>query len=162
MKLIVDEPESRALADALAFNRRFVASWLLHTELHCASGRHPQEIPLAAIHAVLNTMNVVGLTRGDMLAAGTHAPLRSNDAIPLAVAIRLGTDEIATYEVSSQTLRTPPDSRSSPRRLMELLSPTEWCSVNDRVHRPCHVGRGRRTALPDRRHRRHTSKEVRT
>jgi len=162
MKLIVDEPESRALADALASDRRFVASWLLHTELHCASGRHPQEIPLAAIHAVLNTINVVDLTRGDMLAAGTHAPLRSNDAIPLAVAIRLGTDEIATYKVRSQTLRTPPDSRSSPRRLMELLSPTEWCSVNDRVHRPCHVSRGRRTALPDRRHRRHTSKEVRT
>ena len=51
-------------------------------------------------------MNVVDLTRGDMLAAGTHAPLRSNDAIPLAVAIRLGTDEIATYTVSSQRLRT--------------------------------------------------------
>src|SRR5215213_3838185 len=100
MRLIVDEPESRALADALASDRRFVASWLLHTELHCASSRHPQEIPLAAIHAVLNTVNVVDLTRGDMLAAGTHAPLRSNDAIPLAVAIRLGTDEIAAYKMS--------------------------------------------------------------
>ena len=97
-----------------------------------------------------------------LLTAGTHAPLRSNDAIPLAVAIRLGTDKIATYKVSSQTLRTPPDSRSSPRRLMDLLRPTEWSSFNDHVHRPCHVGRGRRTALPDRRHRRHTSKQVRT
>ena len=58
----------------------------------------PAGDPFAAIHAALNTMNVVDLTRGDMLAAGTHAPLRSNDAIPLAVAIRLGTDEIATYD----------------------------------------------------------------
>ena len=98
MKLIVDEPESAALAEALASGRRLVASWLLHTELHCASGRHPREIPLAAVQAVLNTMNLVDLTRGDMLAAGTHAPLRSNDAIHLAVAIRLGTDEIATYD----------------------------------------------------------------
>src|SRR4051794_8373472 len=105
MKLIVDEPNHAHWTNAFASDRRFVASWLLHTELHCASGHHPREIPLASIHAVLNTMNVVDLTRGDMLAAGTHAPLRSNDAIPLAVAIRLGTDESATYKVSSQTLR---------------------------------------------------------
>jgi predicted nucleic acid-binding protein len=35
---------------------------------------------------------------GDLLAAGTHAPLRSNDAIHLAVAFRVGTDEIVTYD----------------------------------------------------------------
>jgi predicted nucleic acid-binding protein len=33
-----------------------------------------------------------------MIAAGTHRPLRSNDAIHLAVAIRLGVDELATYD----------------------------------------------------------------
>ena len=31
MKLIVDEPESAALAEALGSDRRLVASWLLHT-----------------------------------------------------------------------------------------------------------------------------------
>lgn len=98
MKLLVDEPESTALAEALATDRRLVASWLLHTELHCAAGRHPRDVRLAEVQAVLNTMNLVDLTRGDMLAAGTHAPLRSNDAIHLAVAIRLGTDEMVTYD----------------------------------------------------------------
>lgn len=33
-----------------------------------------------------------------MIAAGIHAPLRSNDAIHLAVAIRLGVDELITYD----------------------------------------------------------------
>ena len=98
MKLILDEPESAALADVLATDRRLVASWLLHTELHCAAGRHPRDVRLADVQTVLDTINLVDLTRGDMLAAGTHAPLRSNDAIHLAVAIRLGTDEIATYD----------------------------------------------------------------
>ena len=50
------------------------------------------------MHAVLDTINLVDLTRGDMIAAGTHAPLRSNDAIHLAVAIRLGVDELITYD----------------------------------------------------------------
>lgn len=43
-------------------------------------------------------MDLVDLTRGDMIAAGTHAPLRSNDALHLAVAIRLGVDELVTYD----------------------------------------------------------------
>ena len=43
-------------------------------------------------------MNLVDLTRGDLLAAGTLTPLRSNDAIHLAVALRLGVDEIVTYD----------------------------------------------------------------
>jgi predicted nucleic acid-binding protein len=34
---------------------------------------------------------------GNLLAAGTHAPLRSNDAIHLATALRIGADEIVTY-----------------------------------------------------------------
>lgn len=100
MKLVLDEPESAALTDTLASNpdRRLVASWLLHTELHCAAGRHPVEINLDAIRGVLDAVNLVDLTRGDMIVAGTLAPLRSHDAIHLAVAIRLGVDEIVTYD----------------------------------------------------------------
>jgi uncharacterized protein len=98
MKLVIAEAESAALADGLAIDRRLVASWLLHTELHCAAGRHPTDVDLTAVQAVLDAVNLVDLTRGDMIAAGTHPPLRSNDAIHLAVAIRLGTDELITYD----------------------------------------------------------------
>lgn len=100
MKLVLEEPESAALVDVLTSDsdRRLAASWLLHTELHCAAGRHPDEIALDALRGVLDTVDLVDLTRGDMIAAGTHTPLRSNDAIHLAVAIRLAADEIVTYD----------------------------------------------------------------
>jgi predicted nucleic acid-binding protein len=101
MKLVIDEAESDALVDDLASadDRRLVSSWLLHTEMHSAAGQHPREVDLDAVRAVLDTVNRVDLTRGDLLAAGTHAPLRSNDAIHLAVALRIGSDEIVTYDV---------------------------------------------------------------
>jgi predicted nucleic acid-binding protein len=99
MKLVVDERESAALVTALTdSSRRLAASWLLHTELHCAAGRHPSIIALEAITAVLDAVALVDVTRGDLLAAGTHAPLRSNDAIHLATALRIGADEIVTYD----------------------------------------------------------------
>jgi len=99
MKLVVEEAESAKLAETLSSsaNRRLASSWLLHADLHCAAGRHPEDVELDAVRAVLDTINLVDLTRGDMIGAGTHAPLRSNDAIHLAVAIRLGVDEIITY-----------------------------------------------------------------
>lgn len=100
MKLIVEEPQSEALIEELAAreDRRLISSWLLHTEMHCAAGRHPEDVGLEAVQAVLDTVNLVDLTRGDLLAAGTHAPLRSNDAIHLAVALRVGAEEIITYD----------------------------------------------------------------
>lgn len=98
MKLVVEEPESAALARALAEGRRLVASWLLHTEMHCVAGRHPGEVDREGVQAVLNAVSLADVTRGDLIAAGTHAPLRSNDAIHLAAAIRLGVDEMVTYD----------------------------------------------------------------
>lgn len=98
MKLVVEEPESAALVEALETGRRLVSSWLLHTELHCAAGRHPRDVDAADVRHVLDSMSLVDLTRGDMIAAGTLAPLTSNDAIHLAVAIRLGSDELVTYD----------------------------------------------------------------
>ena len=100
MKLVIDEAESDALVDELAFDgdRRLVSSWLLHAEMHCAAGQQPRDVDLDAVRAVLDTVSLVDLTRGDLLAAGTHAPLRSNDAIHLAVALRIGSDEIVTYD----------------------------------------------------------------
>lgn len=98
MKLVVVEAESAALAEGLSVGRRLIASWLLHAEMHCAAGRHPEDVDLGSVLQVLDTVNLVDLTRGDMLAAGMHAPLRSNDAVHLAVAIRLGADEMVTYD----------------------------------------------------------------
>jgi predicted nucleic acid-binding protein len=100
MKLIVEEPQSDALSRELAAGseRRLVASWLLHTEMHCASGRHPEAVDPAAVQAVLDVVNLVDLSRGDLLAAGTHTPLRPADAIHLAAALRVGCEEIVTYD----------------------------------------------------------------
>ena len=100
MKLVLDEPQSDALTAELAGrdDRGLVSSWLLHTEMHCAAGRHPGDVDLEAVGTVLDAVSLIDFTRGDLLAAGTHAPLRSNDAIHLAVALRVGADEIVTYD----------------------------------------------------------------
>jgi len=100
MKLVVDEPQSEQLTRELVSDpgRRLVAAWLLHTEMHCAAGRHPDAVGLEAVQAVLDVVSLIDVTRGDLLAAGTHAPLRSHDAIHLAVALRVACEEIVTYD----------------------------------------------------------------
>ncbi len=105
MKLLVEEAESKALATYLsaplanAPPRRLAASWLLHTELHRASRRHPEEVNVEAVQIVLDAVALVDLTRGDLLTAGTlPGQLRSHDAIGLAVALRIGAEELLTYD----------------------------------------------------------------
>lgn len=98
MKLLVDEPESDALVHHLVERRRILSSWLLHTELHCAAGRHPYDIEQSAAQLVLDTVDLVDITRGDLLTAGTLTPLRSHDAIHLATSLRLSVDEMITYD----------------------------------------------------------------
>jgi uncharacterized protein len=105
MKLLVEEAESDALAAYLqsaaagAEERSLVASWLLHTELHCAANRHPDEVDLDSVAVLLDTLALIDLTRGDLLTAGAlPGQLRSHDAIHLAVALRIGADELLTYD----------------------------------------------------------------
>ena len=101
MKLLVEEAESAALTTYLQSEQasEAVASWLLHTELHCAANRHPDDIDVAAVGVVLDTITLVDLTRGDLLTAGAlPGRLRSNDAVHLAVALRVGVDEMITYD----------------------------------------------------------------
>lgn len=105
MKLVIAEPESEALVSYLqampADNNGLplVASWLLHTELHCAANRHPQAVNSAGIAQVLDSVALVDLTRGDLQTAGVlPGALRSNEAVHLAVALRLGVDELITYD----------------------------------------------------------------
>lgn len=101
MKLLVEEAESAALTTYLQSEdvSEVVASWLLHTELHCAANRHPDDIDLAAVDVVLDTITLVDLTRGDLRTAGAlPGRLRSNDAVHLAVALKVGVDEMITYD----------------------------------------------------------------
>jgi predicted nucleic acid-binding protein len=102
MKLLVEEAESEALVARLESperDRRLVASWLLHTELHCAANRHPNDIALEALNGMLDIVSLIDLTRGDLLTAGTlPGRLRSNDAMHLAVALRVGAEEMFTYD----------------------------------------------------------------
>ena len=101
MKLLVEEPQSAGLERWLQTSgddRQLVASWLLHTELHCAANRHPDDLDIESVGIVLDALSLVDLTRGDLLTAGTlPGRLRSNDAVHLAVALRVGADEMVTY-----------------------------------------------------------------
>lgn len=100
MKLVVLEAETAALVSHLRErdSGTLVASWLLHTELHCAAGRRSDVVAAAQVRDVLDRVTLVDLTRGDMISAGVLAPLRSQDALHLAVALRLGVDELITYD----------------------------------------------------------------
>lgn len=104
MKLLVEEAESRALAEHLERSRRdtpdtLAASLLLHTELHCAANRRPEHIRPDAVSAVLSTLGLVDVESGDL----TTAPLlpgglRSADAIHLATALRIGAQAMIVYD----------------------------------------------------------------
>lgn len=102
MKLLVEESESAALTSYLQSGdsqRRLVASWLLHAELHCAANRHPDDIDIESVGIVLDALSLIDLTRGDLLTAGAlPGRLRSNDAMHLAVALRVGADQMVTYD----------------------------------------------------------------
>lgn len=105
MKLLVQEAESDAMEAYVrspgegAAERLLVSSWSLHTELHCAANRHPDAIDVQAVGVVLDTASLIDITRGDLLtAAALPGQLRSHDAVHLAVALRVGSDEILTYD----------------------------------------------------------------
>ncbi|MCU1565405.1 MAG: type toxin-antitoxin system VapC family toxin [Pseudarthrobacter sp.] len=101
LKLVVEEPESGPTADFLASagqkGERLVASMLLHTELHCAANR--RGLPPELVNDVLDGINLVDLTRSDLLyAAALPGKLRSADAIHLAAAIRLEAQTLVAFD----------------------------------------------------------------
>jgi predicted nucleic acid-binding protein len=101
LKLLVDEPESAALAEyvstAAASGHRLVASMLLYTELHCAARR--RGLGAEPLNMVLGGVNLVDIARSDLMyAAALPGRLRSADAIHLATAIRLQTDLLVAYD----------------------------------------------------------------
>ncbi|MBO1266626.1 type II toxin-antitoxin system VapC family toxin [Arthrobacter cavernae] len=101
LKLVVEEPESEAVAEYLTTaagqGGRLLASMLLYTELHCAARR--RGIPGELVNTVLGSINLVDVARSDLLyAAALPGRLRSADAIHLATAIRLQTDVLVAYD----------------------------------------------------------------
>lgn len=101
LKLVVEEPESAAVAEYLSTEAsrgtRLVASMLLYTEMHCAARR--RRIPSDLVKAILNGINLVDVARSDLMyAAAMPGRLRSADAIHLATAIRLQTDLLVAYD----------------------------------------------------------------
>jgi predicted nucleic acid-binding protein len=111
IRLLVEEAESDPLSSYLQSpsptGRELIASFLLHTELHCAANRHPEDIDLGSVSVVLDAVTLVDLTRGDLLTAGAlPGRLGSHDALHLAVALRIGADEMITYDAELSSAAT--------------------------------------------------------
>lgn len=101
LKTVVQGAESAALLAWLASTgtQGLVAAWLLHTELHCALRRRPEALDLDTVERLLDTVELVDVTRGDlMLAPQIGGGLRTLDALHLTVALRLGADTFVTYD----------------------------------------------------------------
>jgi uncharacterized protein len=102
-KLVLEEPESRALARWLARDGRIVVtSDLTRTELLRATRRFAPD-RMSEARAVLDAMTVVTVSTPVFERAATLDPesLRSLDAIHLASALELGDelDDLATYDL---------------------------------------------------------------
>lgn len=100
-KLLIDEPESQDLAstlDGFADSDALVSSMLLFTEVHCAAQRRGCWDAEAA-NEVLDAVDLIDLTRGDLSRAGTSGwGLRSADSLHLATALRIEADTFVAYD----------------------------------------------------------------
>lgn len=104
-KLLLDEPESTALArylDEMSAHDEIVivSASLLETELRRLADR--AGVPQLAVTEVLRRFTLVDIERGSFREAGLLLPgtlLRSLDALHIAVAVRVATDEFVTYDL---------------------------------------------------------------
>jgi uncharacterized protein len=104
-KLLVEEPESAALADYLDHQDvDSVACLLLETELRRFAVRHA--IPQSDVTAILDNVSLFEMPRSLYYAAGIlpGQHLRSLDALHLTAAARLGADILITYDSRMQEL----------------------------------------------------------
>ena len=100
LKLVIEEPESAALAQSLdAFDGEVMSSWLLETEMRRAVHRN-DGLEQSVVTQVLSKVSMYELqasvVREAGLLPGRH--LRSLDAIHIAVAVRMGVDAVLTYD----------------------------------------------------------------
>lgn len=100
LKLVVEEPESEALAQGIDREQPdLVACWLLETEMRRAAQREEaltQEIVSEFLEGVGLYEVPSSLFREAGLLPGAH--LRALDALHLAAAIRIGVDRVVTYD----------------------------------------------------------------
>lgn len=101
MKLLVDEPESDALAATLDdVHPRLVACLLLETELRRAVARI-SPLTQSSVTTLLENVDLYDVPGATFREAGLlpGAHLRSLDAVHLASALRLDAERVATYDV---------------------------------------------------------------
>ena len=101
LKLILEEAESAALIEAINAERpTLAASYLLETELRRSAQRSPS-IGQARVTDLLDRVDLYEIGPATFRHAGLlpGAQLRSLDAVHLASAISIGSDEIATYDL---------------------------------------------------------------
>jgi uncharacterized protein len=99
VKLLVEEPESAALAQYLDQpNLETVACLLLETELRRFAVRHA--IPQQEVTAILDTISLYDMPHSLYYEAGIlpGRHIRSLDALHLVAAVRLETDVIVSYD----------------------------------------------------------------
>lgn len=100
LKLIVQEPESDALAEAIDHEQPdLVACLLLETELRRVVPRDPA-VSQALVTDLLEAVSLHELPPSLFTEAGLlpGPGLRSLDALHLTAAIRLGVDRVVTYD----------------------------------------------------------------
>lgn len=100
-KLLVDEPESQAVArhlDRVSAASDVVSSVLLETELRRLAVR--EELAQAAVTELLASVDIVEPSRSLFHEAGLLPGrlLRSLDALHLATALRMEVDEVVTFD----------------------------------------------------------------
>jgi uncharacterized protein len=99
VKLLVEEPESLALAEYLEQTDVEVMSCLLlETEMRRFALRHG--LPQIEVTAILDAVSLYDMPRSLYFEAGILAGhhLRSLDALHLAAAVRLGADVVVSYD----------------------------------------------------------------
>ena len=100
LKLVLEEPESAALAEVLdAETPELVGTWLLETEMRRSAhrvGSLTQEMVSEVLQAVALYELPASVFREAGLLAGPR--LRSLDALHLASAVRIGIEQVVSYD----------------------------------------------------------------
>ncbi|GAB3504449.1 type II toxin-antitoxin system VapC family toxin [Amycolatopsis cihanbeyliensis] len=102
VKLLVEEPESAALAGYLDGQVNdgveLISSVLLETELRRFAARH--DLPQSAVSALLDRLAIADVDRAIFFEAGIlpGPHLRSLDALHIAVAVRTESDSMIAYD----------------------------------------------------------------
>lgn len=100
LKLIIEEPESDALARAIDQEQAdLVACWLLETEMRRAAERETA-LTQAIVTEFLDGVGLYEVPASLFREAGLlpGIDLRSLDALHLGAAIRIGVDQLVTYD----------------------------------------------------------------